>query len=189
MNSIVRLAALLAMLAAAPVFAKDAHLSHGHGSHHSVKATIGRSAGQVRGREALPPSVHEEPVIEPAPEPRSAKTQSIVIRAKAPAKNETRRINSPTVSPGRNAIGMTVAPSHPASVSGGVHPKAPAVVSALPKATISAPPHPIVSASVGSPNKIGGASVIRPAASLSGLGGPAKTASGINGTTMRSKHY
>ncbi len=40
------------------------------------------------------------------------------------------------------------------------------------------------------PNRaaIGGAGIIRPGSGLSGLGGPAKTGVGINGTTIRPKH-
>jgi hypothetical protein len=49
--------------------------------------------------------------------------------------------------------------------------------------------HPIVTANVGTQGKIGGTNTIRPAVAPAALGGPAKTALGINGTTVRLKHY
>jgi hypothetical protein len=200
---------LLATFATAPVVAKEGRVLHAHASHRSAKAPSGKAASHAHHHAPATPSntvgarngdaaeksapVNEPPSLTTAKprDPNSAK-------AFTPPKVAARHVTSPASPAGRNAIGITAVLPHQAPTD--VHAKtlAPGSVAGLPKpgAVKSSPagaqPHAMVSASIGNQSgnqgKIGGATAIRPAPAPSGLGGPAKTTLGIDGTATKSKH-
>jgi hypothetical protein len=123
--------------------------------------------------------------------------QELKAKARSSARGNLppHRLSAPDPSGGvaRNAIGMPVAPHEdPKRRDGepsGLRPAAP-----LPAAAAGRPPilkpnaGSIVSPSASSRGAINGTSVIRPGHAPSGVGGPAKTVAGINGTTIRPRH-
>ncbi len=100
----------------------------------------------------------------------------------------------------RNAVGMptasetsriqtrSVAPPLPHDGAVGLMPSIPGALHA-PSNFASVPPARarIVLPPAGAPGRINGTSLIRPGSAPAGLGGPAKSAAGINGSTFRAK--
>jgi hypothetical protein len=141
----------------------------------------------------------------------------IGVKDGTPGIYQVRREPVPASSVPRNSIGVALAPqrSITASSGGNLRPAtAPPVTAGIgdhdnigghpdqpdigfkdsrPVATASIPsvslPSPTIrSPSIQSRGKIDGSSLIRASVAPSGLGGPAKTVAGINGTTLRPKH-
>lgn len=132
------------------------------------------------------------------------------LRTATPQNSQPRRAGSVPFKPAaRNAIGVSVIPHAAAPGSGGEHigvavqpsramptgasgPAKPGLTSS--SSGFGGPhiglqyPRPVPSASFESQGRINGASPIRPKPVAWGLGGPAKTVGGINGTTLRPKH-
>jgi hypothetical protein len=198
-KSFARFIVVVAALLATPALAK-----HGHPSHGSAKATA--KAGGAANTKATSPAASgkgdtdEKPSVINVPRSGAAAVKDAHAKAVTPAKISAPRVPATPVI--RNAIGVTVVPHPPATPNVVGHPKT--IVSGStggsvagvvpPKSNeaktnpVGAQQHPIVSASIGGQGKIGGTTLIHPTAAPLGLGGPAKTAPGINGTTIRSKH-
>jgi hypothetical protein len=194
-RSLAPFAVVLAVLIAPPALAK-----HGHASHSPVKATA--KAGGAANTKATSSSASgkgetgEKSDIINVPRSGTATVKAAHAKAFTPAKVNAPRVPATPIM--RNAVGMTVVP-HPATTTNvGGHPKTIMSGSAgvnganvtplIKTAPLNVQQHPIVSANIGSQGKIGDTTLIRPTVAPSGLGGPAKTALGINGTTMRLKH-
>ncbi len=105
---------------------------------------------------------------------------------------QVRRVTVPS-SPNsvpRNSIGVAVVPPPTTTATSEPTLKPAAPMTLAPQgasANRSVTARPVTTASIPSRGKIDGAGLIRPSVALSGLGGPAKTFAGINGTTLRPK--
>jgi hypothetical protein len=200
---VVMVIALVAASGAAPAFAKEvrAHSMHGPARASSPKANAIKAA---KSESHTPRATGAESGAAPANSnrPETANTPAAIARRPGfgPEKGRELQPRAGIAAPGnppphraltppnlttRNAIGATVGPA-----SVGI--SNPAGNSAKTKGTlgepIAQPQRPIVNASSAGQSRIGGAGLIRPALAPSGLGGPAKTVAGINGTAMRPKH-
>jgi hypothetical protein len=112
------------------------------------------------------------------------------IKSAAPGDHQVRRLTVPTPSDAapRNSIGVTVVLPQKTVTTSGPTLKPAALLTLAPQSAIASRTviaKPVTTASIPSRGKIDGASLIRPSIALSGLGGPAKTFEGINGTTLR----
>jgi hypothetical protein len=144
-----------------------------------------------------------------------ARTTNVSVKNHTPENFQVRRVAVPAPSGTipRNAIGVAIAPQKSVTASSGesFKPAAAAPIATSlgdgkadgypgepdialkpshPLATASIPSVSSLSASNPAPQnrgRIDGASLIRPSVAPSGLGGPAKTVAGINGTTLRPK--
>jgi hypothetical protein len=161
---------LVAASGATAAFAKDAR---GHLAHRSPGAAARKSDAE---KVAVKPSntdqheTVEAPAVNSAPRSNSALDGGRVhphVEIAPPANSLAHRMIVPPGVITHNALGMTVGPAAAAAAK---------------------PPRPIVNASIAGQNRPMGVGLIRPVLARSGLGGPAKTMSGINGTTLRLKH-
>jgi hypothetical protein len=114
-------------------------------------------------------------------------------KSTAPGNYRVRRITVPGPSDTvpRNSIGVTVVPPPKTATTSGSMLKLEVPLTRAPQSAIASRnviAKPMTTASTPSRGKIDGAGLIRPSTALSGLGGPAKTVAGINGTTVRPKH-
>jgi hypothetical protein len=191
-------AVVLAALVATPTLAK-----HGHASHGSTKATATKASGGTNTTSPAASSkgeTDEKLDIINVPRSGAAAVKDAHAKAVTPAKISAPRVPATPVI--RNAIGVTVVPHPPATPNVVGHPNTTvsgstggSVAGAVPPKSneaktnpVGAQQPPIVSASIGGQGKIGGTTLIHPTAAPLGLGGPAKIAPSINGTTIRSKH-
>ncbi|GEM_PF-5593735 len=156
----------------------------------------GEKAGEPAAKQAPAPDLisHEGPAKPPGGETG--------IRLKPPDLAHRPPTPGPTTGTARNAIGVPVVPKQGALTSGGEHaPAAPLATGHLgpgagpgPSASSGSLPAghqpQITSGATAGAAKISGAALLRPHTVPSGLavvGGAAKPAAGINGTTMRPK--
>jgi hypothetical protein len=192
-----------------PSLAKTLHAQHAHqagakgqisvkgdGAAHDA-AHAPTATGADSGDEVTAPSRAGLPGDRPRPPNVNAKTG-------APGTLQVRReaVPGPSEAIPRNSIGVAVAPRKDVTASGGesLRPPPPLVAPGEPADHLNGgafpggsdierrSQRPVTTASIPSFGKIEGAGLIRPAVAPSGLGGPAKVVSGINGTTLRSKH-
>ena len=200
-----------------PSLAKTLHAQHAHraaaksqlsvkgdgAAHDAAHEPIakGTDSGDAQakdsGDEVTAPSRAGLPGDRPRPPNVNAKTG-------APGTLQVRReaVPGPSEAIPRNSIGVAVAPRKDVTASGGesLRPPPPLVAPGEPADHLNGgafpggsdierrSQRPVTTASIPSFGKIEGAGLIRPAVAPSGLGGPAKVVSGINGTTLRSKH-
>lgn len=193
---------LLGLSAVQPSLAKAAHGHHAH--HGSSKAKPAARSGIAKGANSAgenPTATIDLGII--APPPRSAFTSGKAREAKpsfkiAKPENYQAHRPEPTNPVTRNALGQPVVSPLRTTLDGkhfGV--QTPPAVVAVPRAAVPgvAPHNPEIErqeyrslASIPSRSRIDGAGLIRPSVAAFGLGGPAKTVNGINGTTLRAKH-
>jgi hypothetical protein len=134
---------------------------------------------------------------------RSQRNSNASLKIVKPENLARRRSNvSAAITPPvvRNAIGQRVQPKMvdaprlapsvqaPATVARGAG-RIPSPGSPIHSLNVgSANVHPTVTASISSKSRIDGARLIRPSFAPLGVGGPARARSGINGTTVQTKH-
>jgi hypothetical protein len=120
----------------------------------------------------------------------------VSVKVAKPVNSQARNISAPAEPVVRNAIGEIVARPRNVTAGGehfGATAQTPIAHSSGMTEAIGGPPinrqspHPFTTASSARGGKIDGAGVIRPI-TASGLGGPATTAGGINGTNLRPKY-
>jgi hypothetical protein len=194
--------AFAGMAVVQPSFAKNAH---GHQAHHvSAKAAPSGQSGNTKAANSVGKNstdtidlgVTTLPLRSAFPSDRARETKPSFKIAK-PEDFPARRAEAGTAVV-RNALGEPVArPAGGLAVGEHFGPPPPAVIAAPHTAvTVISTGNPDVGrqdfngiASVRTPSrgKIDGAGLIRPSVAPSGLGGPAKTAAGINGTAFRPK--
>jgi hypothetical protein len=194
------IAAVVAASAAAPAFAETVHA---HVWHRAAKTGAGE-AGQKANGQRPPATVSHDS------EPAGRSDASVPHANTVPVKNRDVNVHLNVFTPGkfdaphaiapvapviRNSIGMTVHPIvngsdhlRPASPAGAGMPNTVPRAGETKSGPVSVPQHPIVNASAVNQGRIAGPGLIRPTPALSGLGGPAKTAVGVNGTTIHLKH-
>jgi hypothetical protein len=190
---------LIGASAMQPSFAKTIAKTH----HARSAAAKGVSSG------ARPSAEHAKPV-EPQPADtgdtaigaapsregtvsEKARGANVSTRSAAPGNYQVRRVTIPGPSEivPRNSIGVAVIPPPKTATIGEPSLKPAAPVTPVPQSSIanrSVMAKPVMTASIPDRGKIDGAGLIRPSVALSGLGGPARTFAGINGTTLRPKH-
>jgi hypothetical protein len=121
-----------------------------------------------------------------------ARGANVNTKSGAPENHQVRRVTVPGPSDTvpRNSIGVAVVPPPKSATTNEQAFKPAPPLTLAPQSAIanrSVIAKPVTTASVPSRGKIDGAGLIRPSIALSGLGGPAKTFAGINGTTLRPK--
>jgi hypothetical protein len=206
---------LVAASAAQPSFAKTHRARHAAKGSSSAQQPIAKNAnsGDAQTKDGNDADIAPSRTGAAADK---ARTTNVGVKSATPANYQVRRVAVPAPSGTipRNAIGVAIAPQKSVTASSresfkpaaaapittgigvgkaGGYPGEPdiALKPSHPLATASIPSVSSLSAlSPGPQNrgKIDGASLIRPSVAPSGLGGPAKTVAGINGTTLRSKH-
>jgi hypothetical protein len=195
----------LCLLAAQPSVAKE---GDGHHTHHaSAKGAPTWQSGTDKGTNPIATSPNDTIDMDATGlPPRSGSTPDNGHDVKpsleiTKPKNFQARRPEPSIPVVRNAIGQSLTrPANPAADGKrvGSTTKTPAADFGAARASDSTGDRgysdaggqnfrPPASVSVPSRSKIGGAELIRPSPALSGLGGPAKTVAGINGTTLRPK--
>jgi hypothetical protein len=195
--------------AAPPSFAKGHHARHA-GAAAKTGGRLGKGArpgvAPVKAGDRGTPGVDEmtAPPVPHQPLPGLARTHngSAGVKIVPPGKTAAPRVPSASPVVVRNAIGQPVVP-RVSALPNSPHPLLPPAAAAGPTAiarpanswsrpaginSSAPPPHPITTAGMSSRSTIDGASLIRPAHSLTILGGPAKTRTGVDGTTIRPKH-
>jgi hypothetical protein len=192
-----------AVLAANPCFARNSHPQHGAQANTTNHAVNGTHATGANPAPANAPIDAETTVAPPVLPPRGITQQQIrpinpSVKAVGPG-NPSRGPTGATTQKTpivRNAIGQ---PEAPAKNFAGAQPTQPALQR---PGSLSAPilhggsgAPPFVSsaarvnvANTATRGSVNGATAIRPAAGPSGIGGPAQTRYGINGTAVQSKH-
>ncbi len=186
---------------AQPSFAKEARVHHAG----AAKDTAGKTAQRPNSLDAKPSDTLDAGVTALPPRlgvtPDKARSANTGLKLAKPANFQARRAaerSNPVV---RNAIGQSITEQGPAV--GARHSEAAVQTPAAASGGSAAPAnfargtggpnsarqssHPVATASIVNRGKIDGAGLIRPAVAPSGLGGPAKAAAGINGTTLRPK--
>jgi hypothetical protein len=172
----------------------------------SAKATRHRGAaaavthhappGKSASRASHDPGEGATTLSPPTPPPdiiRGAKPTKLVVPGSLQDRR-VRRVESPNP-PTRNTIGIAVVPQAKSGQGedhlGSVVPTVPPPASGVSRGSGLAVPATgklnVPTASLSTRGKIDGATLIRPALTPSGIGGAAKTLSGINGTTIRPK--
>ncbi len=186
---------------AQPSFAKEARAHHAG----AAKDTAGKNATRPNSLDAKPSDTLDAGVTALPPRlgvtPAKARNANTGMKLAKPANFQARRAaerSNPVV---RNAIGQSITEQgpavgamhsgavmqRPAAVSGGnAAPANFARASGEPDSARQSP-HTIATASIVNRGKIDGTGLVRPAVAPSSLGGPAKAAAGINGTTLRPK--
>lgn len=193
---------VLATSAANPCFARNAHPQHGVHAYSTKNGVSGTHPAGANPASANTP-IDAEASIAPPVLPSHGITQQQIRPI---------NLNGKTVGPGnlphgqtgattltapiaRNAIGQPVvspknlAGSQPVAGlqrSGAVAPPIPHGATAPPPAVSSAATRVNLASTINR-GGVNGATVIRPTAGSSGIGGPAQAAYGINGTTVRNK--
>lgn len=117
------------------------------------------------------------------------KEHSPAANAKSAVPFQVRRFVVPAPAETRNSIGVVVTPPKSATI-GTEEPKpAVPVPISIParSADLGVLVRPVTMAKIPEHGKIDGAGMIRPSVAPTGLGGPAKSLAGINGTTFREK--
>jgi hypothetical protein len=173
-----------------------------HRARHGAGA-IAKSATPI---DAHPHNAIEEHIAAspPAPDgvPEKIRRPDASPKLGARGNLQPRRIPLPASSspPVRNAIGVPVVPRSDERLSSHPALQNPAAVGSGARSpinpgngvggakTVHPNPTPLPAASAANQGKIGGTGLIRPASAPAALGGPAKPAGGINGTTFRQKH-
>jgi hypothetical protein len=145
--------------------------------------------GQSKGDATAPsgePAVDKGPA-KPLPANVGLKPQ---IKPQLPPIPHNTPASAPVSTVTRNAIGMPVAAPAGTPAAVGAHvPNAPAgAIGPAAKRTVLPMGHPSPTPNAGAAAGVGGAGVIRGVQTTSALGGPAKAATGINGSTFRTKH-
>jgi hypothetical protein len=200
------LLAIVLAIAAQPAVAKQAHRHHANKS--AVTATPKARTGKADVKAVGRPDSHQSPgsqksnetpaaiaVPRPASPPDKGQGAKAGVKIVAPDHPQVRHAPSLSAPTARDAIGMPLV-RHDVSVGkGGAGVGSPVGVGAAatitrPSAGVGGPRHasPMTGGNMPSTGRIGGTSLIRSATAPTGLGGPAKTVVGINGTTVRSKH-
>jgi len=194
--------AFAGMAAVQPSFAKKAH---GHQAHHaSAKAAPSGQSGNTKAANSVGKNstdivdlgVTTLPPRSAFPSDRARETKPSFKIAK-PEDFPARRAEA-GIAVVRNALGVPVArPAGGFAVGEHFGPPPPAVTAAPHTAVTfisTGNPdigrqdvHPVAGVRIPNRSKIDGAGLIRPSVAPSGLGGPAKTAAGINGTAFRPK--
>jgi hypothetical protein len=209
LNFVLSTAVLLALAANQPCFAKEGHSQHGARNNGvSGKGAIGGNPSGANPAPSKPNvSIDAEGTVAPPVLPPRGITQQHIQQIRYsnssakvvnPANGSRGQVGAATpVAPTvRNAIGQPVLP--PKNFAGAQ----PAALPAPPAPGAVSPPvvhggpaaPPIASFGTGRVNvannrgSVNGTTVIRPAVAPSVIGGPAKPHSGINGTTVQSKH-
>jgi hypothetical protein len=189
----------------------------GEGAAHAPVAKDAHSTDSLTKDDANAAAAPSHPDLT-ADRPRMPNVNAkIGVKSGTPGIYQVRRGPVPAPSVPRNAIGVALAPQKSVTASSGENLRpatAPPVTAGIgdqtnstghlgepdiglkvsrPVATASIPsvsvPSPTIqSPSIQSRGKIDGSSLIRASVAPSGLGGPAKTVAGINGTTLRPKH-
>ena len=187
-------ALLLFFAAETSCFAKSAH---GHGrSGHGHPHVSGGANSKAKPAKGSTPAISPakdstDTFVTPPQRPLGDKTLKPKLVMPGPPAGRTPLPQATPVV--RNAIGQPVIPREKplAGAKGGPATPEQALRGSGPGAASGpAPPpkgSPSAAATAGSANRIDGTSVFRPSLSVSGLGGPAKVAAGINGTTLRRK--
>jgi len=124
--------------------------------------------------------------------PERARGANVNTKSAAPGNYQVRHITvpSPSDTAPRNSIGVAVVPPPKTATTSESTLKPAAPLTLAPQSAIAnrnVIAKPVTTASIPSRGKIDGAGLIRPSTALFGLGGPAKTLAGINGTTLRPK--
>lgn len=194
--------ALVGPLAQHPGSAEAAHAHHFH--HATTKA--GSAERGTNNKGVNPQGKASSSPIDlgatPLPPQSTAtpnKTREVKPSALAKPENFPAHQVQPSNPIGRNAIGQPVGPpagAHPAELHFGPAAAAPqtpqhavSTVTSSRDAKVGQQNfQPIAGVNLPSHSKIDGAGLIRPSLAVSGLGGPAKTTAGINGTAFRPKH-
>ena len=197
------------LMASQPSLAKE---GDGHHTHHaSVKRAPTRHGGTVKGASSIASSPNETidmgvTVLSPRPGSTPGKGRDVKpsLRMTKPENFQVHSMGVPGPSNpvARNALGQPVSPVLGTTDSAkhfGPKLQTPDAVSSVSRAGVAG--EALGEANVGSHNtgplasvrtpsfgKIGSAGVIHPTLATSGLGGPAKSLAGINGTTFRPKH-
>jgi len=188
---------LFGALVAQPSFAKDVHPHRAHranGASTASAAPRGHAGKAAADTHASEPTGTPLTVVSPRPgfTPDQGRGANGNLKTSPPVNFQARHtpvVGSPNPAP-RNAIGLPVAQHENPPQSGGF-----AAPSKVPGAAFGgqAGPHPVANGSISnasgsSRGRIDGGALIRPSLAVTGLGGPAKVAAGINGTTVRLKH-
>jgi hypothetical protein len=177
-----------------PAFAREPHAQHARSA--ASKSSPDKGAKTGLHAPAAAGTGSKSDVDSPAGEAPIGKSANKPPDANAGFKPKVRQIphGAPVTGPSstvtRNAIGVPVLTHQISPGSGGVHSEsAPAGAAIAPgPGPVSLPsghPTPVANAGLAASGRIGGTGLIRPAQAPSGLGGPAKPAAGINGTTLR----
>jgi hypothetical protein len=205
---IVPVIVLFGAFAVQPGIAKDRfYHTETKGKHGKAGATAGNAA-TAKGASAKGVNSVSKPlsdtsnagvtVLSPRAGNAADKTRNpgVSVKVAKPVNFQTHNISAPVGPVARNAIGQIVARPQNVTASG-EHSGAPAqttitrssgMAEAGGASTINRQnPRPVATASNVGSGKIDGAGLIRPT-TASGLGGPAKTAGGINGTNLRSRY-
>ena len=190
------IALLFGLVANQPGLAKGAHVSHKGAS------AKGTNSVHTKPAETIDTSVTVQPPRggfardqrKPNPSLKIAKPENLTRRSYV-----TAPIKPPVV---RNAIGQPVkstnitidasrlarSPQSPDKVAKGTE-RIPSPASPIRPLNLgSTGVHPTVTASISSKGRIDDTHMIRPSVAPLGVGGPARASSGINGTTVQTKH-
>jgi hypothetical protein len=190
-------AALFGAFAAQPGIAKEPRAHHtattGKNAKSGAKAAnakAGEGANAKAPSDSLDAGVT---VLTPRAGNAADKIRNPVVNVKVakPVNSQVRGVgmSTPIKPVVRNAIGAPVS-EHVNAPAGANHFGVTAQLAGTPSAGLTIvrqPAHPIASATLADRGKIDGGHLIRPTVT-SGLGGPAKSVTGINGTTMRPKY-
>jgi hypothetical protein len=194
----------LAAAAIQPGFARDSNV-HGTSKHasHAMK-DANRKTNNAKGGISVETPAKDTSggpnVAPPHPALTMDKSRSLDANPKinSPVTPPVRRVMVPESSPlVRNSIGQPVVPHDSRPI--GADRVGPAIQGPAPHQSSGSTqtggpslpreiPHPVATASVPGRDKIDGTALIRPALAPSSLGGPAKVATGINGSNFRRKY-
>ena len=186
------IALLFGLIANQPGLAKEVHAAH-----------TGASAKGTNSVRAKPAETIDTSVTVQPPRGGLQRNSNASLKIVKPENLARRRSNvSAAITPPvvRNAIGQRVQPKMvdaprlvpslqaPATVARGAG-RIPSPGSPIRSLNVgNANVHPTVTASISSKSRIDGAHLIRPSFAPLGVGGPARARSGINGTTVQTKH-
>ena len=189
------IALLFGLMANQPGLAKEVHAAH------TGASAKGTNSVHAKPAETIDTSVTVLP--RRGGFARSQRNSNASLKIVKPENLARRRSNvSAAITPPvvRNAIGQRVQPKMvdaprlapsvqaPATVARGAG-RIPSLGSPIRSLNVgNANVHPTVTASISSKSRIDGAHLIRPSFAPLGVGGPARARSGINGTTVQTKH-
>jgi hypothetical protein len=193
---------VLATLAANPCFAKDGHPQHSARASAANNGGSGKSAGGAHPADTKANvSIDAESAVAPPVLPPHGVTQQQVRTVnpsgKPPANPVSRATMGATTIPAvRNAIGQPVVPRKNFA---GAQPPVPArqrlgavsppiIHGGLVAAPVASGAARVNVANATNRGSVNGTAVIRPSTAPAGVGGPARSANGINGTAVQSKH-